>query len=896
MLSLPSLPRALLVLLFLVAVPTLSESVSLPKSTNDPFRAIAVVQRARQPEAPLCCLKPSPSLDPPEGPEDVLLSFEEWKSKQLQSHSQNPALATAQARVQSPEGDEGAPTNDIPSVPVDASVPEPSYPQDTLPPHFRVPITDRFNYANMDCSARVHTSHKSAKSPSNILSSKKDKYMLSPCSTKNGEEHFVVVELCEDIRIDTVQLANFEFFSGVFKDFTVRVAKTYTATDEGWTLAGTYRARNVRGVQVCRDAFIGDSFTDEGNQSFHPPTSLRDFYRYIRIDFHSHYGHEYYCPVSLLRVYGLTHLEQWKWDMWEAESRERLQNSGSRKHLIAETSAASASQTSYVSADAISAFMDKLGSGPIHTSVALGVAKEVPPESLSSTGRGASGPSSQHRANRSTPVSSSYVVHEVVVDSVDVGENIRATPVTVTSSVITEAMSSLASLMDGTSTPTQSTGEYVHLHTSDIPCVPTSPVVLSTQTHPQTQQPVIHASTLSPLPPLQAQSGGESIYRTIMNRLTVLEANHTLYARYVEEQTASVREVLRKLSEEVGRLESIGRMQAQMYQRTVHEWERQRLRLELEHGELLSRVNYLADEASTTLVVVIEKRLGIAQLCILLAVLVFMGLTRGAPSVVHPQTVLNRSMREWGVRNLSFGSSREGSWNPLRLRSRSPTVQSTSTRAVNTTGTENAVAFPAPVLTAAPKPHPSNATSSPRHTPKASKSSSTTTTSLNKRSHTPSSFRTPTRHRPLVSLDPQTLPKAQPITRSNSSILSAHPNSRSTKRWARTAHLHEVKVARSRRDSGSRKRTTRNEEERENENGVIDVFRVPVSSSEPQDMQFLATLRRNSRPSFDIARTPGEESADADAWIDTDAEGSEAGSEIASGNALVLDSPETLGR
>src|SRR5882762_7011999 len=59
-------------------------------------------------------------------------------------------------------------------------------------------------------------------------------------------------------------------------------------------------------------------------QSFHPPTSLRDFYRYIRIDFDSHYGNEYYCPISLLRVYGLTHLEQWKWDIWEAESRAKL--------------------------------------------------------------------------------------------------------------------------------------------------------------------------------------------------------------------------------------------------------------------------------------------------------------------------------------------------------------------------------------------------------------------------------------------------------------------------------------------------------------------------------------------------------------------------------------------
>jgi hypothetical protein len=123
-----------------------------------------------------------------------------------------------------------------------------------------------------------------------------------------------------------------------------------------------------------------------------------------------------------------------------------------------------------------------------------------------------------------------------------------------------------------------------------------------------------HAIIPPPLP-VPATSGGESIYRTIMNRLTALEANHTLYARYVEEQAAVVREALRRLGEDIGRLEGIvrvfyafsqflprlmdsiqGKAQAQMYQRTVQEWERQRRRFELEHGELISRVNYLADE------------------------------------------------------------------------------------------------------------------------------------------------------------------------------------------------------------------------------------------------------------------------------------------------------------
>lgn len=51
--------------------------------------------------------------------------------------------------------------------------------------------------------------------------------------------------------------------------------------------------------------------------------------------------------------------------------------------------------------------------------------------------------------------------------------------------------------------------------------------------------------------------GGESIYRTIMNKLHVLEMNSTLGIRYVEEQTRSIRDVVRKLGEDVGRLDEL---------------------------------------------------------------------------------------------------------------------------------------------------------------------------------------------------------------------------------------------------------------------------------------------------------------------------------------------------
>jgi hypothetical protein len=248
MVSFAALPKTLLLLL--LTSPALAISVALPSSKNDPFRAIVLAHRKRQPDPPLCCLTPPPSVEPPDDVDDVLLSFEEWKSKQFQSQSQSQSQTqpqvTAHPKIDASEHMESS-TSHEPNI----TVPDMSaYLLETeLSPHFRVPITDRFNYANMDCSARVHTSHRSARSPSSILSSKKDKYMLSPCSS-GKEEQFVVVELCEDIRIDTVQLANFEFFSGVFKDFSVKVAKTYTTSDDGWVLAGTYKGKNVRGVQA----------------------------------------------------------------------------------------------------------------------------------------------------------------------------------------------------------------------------------------------------------------------------------------------------------------------------------------------------------------------------------------------------------------------------------------------------------------------------------------------------------------------------------------------------------------------------------------------------------------------------------------------------------------------
>ena len=240
------LPASLLVLIF--SSPALGD----PLTPYDPLHDIAKLTQ-RPPELPICCLKPLPSNEPAE----EILSFEDWKAKQEQLQHENDSARDTTGRVHSnvhggdhsEQQQQQQAQNAPPEPQTDVQVPT----QDTVSStHFRVPIplTDRFNYANADCSSRIRGSHRSAKHATSILSSKKDRYMLSPCNTP-GEQQYVVVELCEDIRIDTVQLANYEFFSGVFNEFSVSVAKTDTTDPDGWTNAGTYTAKNVRGVQVC---------------------------------------------------------------------------------------------------------------------------------------------------------------------------------------------------------------------------------------------------------------------------------------------------------------------------------------------------------------------------------------------------------------------------------------------------------------------------------------------------------------------------------------------------------------------------------------------------------------------------------------------------------------------
>ncbi|KAK4985771.1 hypothetical protein LTR66_007719 [Elasticomyces elasticus] len=151
---------------------------------------------------------------------------------------------------------------------------------------------ERSNYASFDCAANVLKSNPECKSVSSILVENKDSYMLNICSASNK---FFIVELCADILIDTVVLANYEFFSSMFRTFRLSVSDRYPVKLDRWKQLGVFEARNSREVQ----AFLVEQ-----------PLIWA---RYLRIEFLTHYGNEYYCPVSLLRVHGTTMMEEFRY-------------------------------------------------------------------------------------------------------------------------------------------------------------------------------------------------------------------------------------------------------------------------------------------------------------------------------------------------------------------------------------------------------------------------------------------------------------------------------------------------------------------------------------------------------------------------------------------------------
>ncbi|XP_066532628.1 SUN domain-containing ossification factor isoform X2 [Hoplias malabaricus] len=200
--------------------------------------------------------------DPPVPSKEDIPTFDEWKKKVMEVEEKK-----SQSLHTSPNGS----------------------------PHPVKKVQKNFknNYASVECGAKILSANSEAKSTSAILMENMDLYMLNPCSNKI----WFVIELCEPIQVKQLDIANFELFSSTPKDFLVSISDRYPTNK--WIKLGTFHARDERTVQ---------SFPlDEQLYAKY----VKMFIKYIKVELLSHFGSEHFCPLSLIRVFGTSMVEEY---------------------------------------------------------------------------------------------------------------------------------------------------------------------------------------------------------------------------------------------------------------------------------------------------------------------------------------------------------------------------------------------------------------------------------------------------------------------------------------------------------------------------------------------------------------------------------------------------------
>lgn len=490
---------------------------------------------------------------------------------------------------------------------------------------------ERFNYASFDCAATVLKTNKESKGSTSVLVENKDSYMLNQCSADNK---FFIVELCEDILVDTVVLANFEFFSSIFRKFRVSVSDRYPVKIDKWRELGTFEARNSRGVQ----AFL--------------VVSPLIWARYLRVEFLTHYGNEYYCPVSLLRVHGTTMMEEFNHEMKATREEEELEISNGEddgEGFESETQVVIADALRQVpSAAANQAEENETNSTP--TLIPL-VPSEAPIESwqdklLTQT-------TSAHDSHATGFTSFKFQlssrmeavmlalgnhdqvcllndqnIHDATIMTSQVGAIHPYTGVTMIETSPKSAKTSEPKKPHSSSTILSESSMLSATSTSTSSHAEGRPSIYpSTKAASQTQG-SLRVSTSSTQPPAANPTTQESFFKSVHKRLQLLESNSTLSLQYIEEQSRILRDAFSKVEKRqlaktttflenlnstvLNEMHSFRSQYDRIWQSTILELSSQREQSRNDVVALTARLSVLAEE------IVFQKRMAILQFVLIL--------------------------------------------------------------------------------------------------------------------------------------------------------------------------------------------------------------------------------------------------------------------------------------
>lgn len=525
--------------------------------------------------------------------------------------------------------------------------------------HYRRPkdagktCKERFSYSSFDGGATVLKTSPGAQNSKAILVENKDSYMLFTCSQENK---FVIVELSEDILVDTVVLANFEFFSSMIRSFRISVSDKYPVRMEKWKDLGTFQARNSRDIQ---------SFLIE---------NPKIWAKYIRIELLSHYGNEYYCPVSLLRVHGTRMLDSWKDGEAGLEDDEPVETISGPEAVpeeesmhqsvpeaeaeptyAAETAAPvaitepfpgyglspwypplfndSSFETCGISTPTMTETLDVSPSALPNSSVAssrsapstkdAGVSATAgnstagptvaPPPSLSSS-TSANAPSNTSTSSVSKPPTSNRAA-DTAADTTQTIQKVAETDIPKSS--VTPPKPSGSPKTQNTASSKSATRNSAAGHSSQQP----------SKTNSQNKNATSAASSAPASPTVQ-----ESFFKSVSKRLQFLESNTTLSLQYIEEQSKFLQEALKKMErKQISRVDSfLDNLNSTVFSelRRVRQdydqiWQSTVIALETQREQSQRDIIALRDE------VIFQKRMAIFQSVLLLCCLVLVVFSRG---------------------------------------------------------------------------------------------------------------------------------------------------------------------------------------------------------------------------------------------------------------------------
>ena len=570
----------------------------------------------------------------------------------------------------------------------EASSADPKYEQEIPKAHPRgkdagKTCKERSNYASFDCAATIMKTNREVKGSTSILVENKDSYMLNECSAKNK---FFIVELCDDILIDTVVLANFEFFSSIFRTFRVSVSDRYPVKLDKWRNLGSFEARNSREVQ----AFLIET--------------PQIWARYLRIEFLTHYGNEYYCPVSLIRVHGTTMMEEFNHDLKASREDDDSENEAELVASEAEKSAIVANKEEEVSKAA-----QNDADGTIHWSLKSGILLPPSPlgetQSEESTLRAAVPEVTATTSCLRAQTDPSFMFNNTSQQVCYNGEmpqpsTIKSTPTTEASMHDVEQRTR-STISQQTATMTHSNdhrAQYVqNISSSSSPdlsspmssALGSSSITKSLSTPSSDGQSSYEdirnspsasllpkATSSATQPPASNPTTQESFFKSVHKRLQLLESNSTLSLQYIEEQSRILRDAFSKVEKRqltkasaffetlnttvLTEMRDFRSQYDQLWQSTVLELSSQRTQNQQEILAISTRLSLLADE------VALQRRIAIMQFLLIVVCLGLVLFGRSSSPVATylemppiVQNAINRSSA-----NLSRYSPSHGSPSP----------------------------------------------------------------------------------------------------------------------------------------------------------------------------------------------------------------------------------------